>query len=222
MAAKKKAKQGTSAPNPAGRKLTPKQLRFCSEYLLDLNATQAAIRAGYSERTANEQAARLLVNVSIREEIDRRMVAREARTEITSDRVLQELARMAFYDPSSVATVTVPASEEEIELGVGISNGMITRPIRGPGDLQYLSDDVRRCIIGWSWDKAGNFTLKLAAKTPPLEMIGRHLKMFTDKTEVTGKDGVPLVPATATSLSPEQLAQVERIRGIREALAKPQ
>ena len=83
----------------AAKKLTPKQKAFVSEYLIDLNATQAAIRAGYSPKTANEQGARLLANVSIAQTIQKAMQDREQRTEITQDRVLQEYARLAFYDP---------------------------------------------------------------------------------------------------------------------------
>lgn len=77
-------------------KLTPKQNRFVAEYLIDLNATQAATRAGYSARTANEQGARLLANVSVKEALDEERKKRERRTEITADRVLQELADIGF------------------------------------------------------------------------------------------------------------------------------
>lgn len=61
-------------------------------------ATQAAIRAGYSERTANEQGSRLLANVSVRSALQVAMEERGKRTEITADRVLQEIGRIAFFD----------------------------------------------------------------------------------------------------------------------------
>lgn len=77
-------------------KLTEKQKRFCDEYLIDLNATQAAIRAGYSARTANEQGARLLANVSVQEYIARKMAERSRRTGVNQDRVVLELAKIAF------------------------------------------------------------------------------------------------------------------------------
>lgn len=73
--------------------LTPKQAEFCRQYLIDLNATQAAIRAGYSVKTAKEQAARLLTNVNIQSEISQMQVAREKRTEITQDYVLSGLKK---------------------------------------------------------------------------------------------------------------------------------
>lgn len=69
-------------------KLTPKQEAFIREYLVDLNATQAAIRAGYSERTACEQASRLLADVKIAELVKAAMDKRAERTEITADYVL--------------------------------------------------------------------------------------------------------------------------------------
>src|SRR4051794_41809085 len=79
--------------------LNDRQACFVAEYLVDLNATQAAIRAGYSARTANEQAARLLANVSVAAAIAEAQAARSRRTEVTADRVMLELARVAFGDP---------------------------------------------------------------------------------------------------------------------------
>lgn len=74
--------------------LTPKQQRFVEEYLIDLNATQAAIRAGYSEKTANEQGARLLANVSVAESVQAAVEKRSERTEITADYVLSNLVQI--------------------------------------------------------------------------------------------------------------------------------
>lgn len=71
--------------------LTAKQQLFVNEYLVDLNATQAAIRAGYSEKTANEQGAQNLAKLSIKKEIEKRMKEREERTELTQDKVLKDL-----------------------------------------------------------------------------------------------------------------------------------
>ena len=78
--------------------LTPKQRRFVEEFLVDLNATQAAIRAGYSPRTANKVGLRLLVNVGIQEAITDGVQARTQRTQVNQDRVVEELARIAFSD----------------------------------------------------------------------------------------------------------------------------
>jgi hypothetical protein len=75
--------------------MTPKQRRFVDEYLLDLNATQAAIRAGYSARTAEQQGPRLLGNVEIAEAIQAAQQARSERVQITADDVLRGLHREA-------------------------------------------------------------------------------------------------------------------------------
>ncbi|MDY3551419.1 terminase small subunit [Gemmata sp. JC717] len=82
--------------------LTPKQEKFVQEYLIDLNATQAAIRAGYSEKTANEQGSRLLANVSVSQAIQRAMQERSKRTAITQDDVLQRWWDIATAEVNEV------------------------------------------------------------------------------------------------------------------------
>lgn len=77
-------------------KLTDKQKRFCEEYLVDLNATQAAIRAGYSERTAEQIAYKLVKKSSVSEYLRSLKEKRSSRTEITADRVLAAIAEIGF------------------------------------------------------------------------------------------------------------------------------
>jgi phage terminase small subunit len=197
---KPKAKKTPRKRSPAAGKgrgvadqLTEKQVAFCREYLVDLNATAAAVRAGYSEATANQQGPRLLGDDRIQEEIQRLMGERSQRVEVKADRVVEELAAMAFYDPGVL----------------GAANP------QSPADIAALPEEVRRAIVGWSYDRAGRFTIRLAAKTTALELIGRHLKMFTDRTEHTGPDGESL--NQAVGLSAEQLAAIEHVRQIREA-----
>lgn len=81
-----------------GNELNDKQKQFCREYVVDFNATQAAIRAGYSKKTSNEQASRLLTNVSIQTYVKELIEKRAKNTEVTAERVLQEYARIAFVD----------------------------------------------------------------------------------------------------------------------------
>nr|WP_246386828.1 terminase small subunit [Gluconacetobacter sacchari] len=78
--------------------LNDKQRRFVEEYLVDLNATQAAIRAGYSEKTARSQGQRMLTNVDIQKCLSEGQAARATRTKITQDRVVQEIARLGLSD----------------------------------------------------------------------------------------------------------------------------
>src|SRR5215210_6648755 len=118
--------------------LTDKQARFAQEYLLDLNGKQAAIRAGYSEDTAEQQAARLLRNVKVCARVEVLKAERAARVQVTADDVLREVVRCAFYDAGALTGV------------------------RSLDDINALPEDVRRCIIGWSWDKQGNFVPRFA------------------------------------------------------------
>lgn len=155
--------------------MTPRQSRFVEEYLIDLNGTQAAIRAGYSAKTANEQAARLLANASVREAVAERRASLSKVAEVTQERIVAEYARMAFYDPASIAG----------------------QPMRGPQDIPNLPEEVRRAIVGWGWDKMGNFTLKLADKNSALTNLGRHLGMFTDKVEHSGEMQINVLPEDA-------------------------
>ncbi len=78
--------------------LTPKQAGFVEEYLIDLNATQAAIRAGYSKKTANEQGAQLLAKLSIRQAVAEAQAIRSKRTAITQDEVIQGLKKEATLE----------------------------------------------------------------------------------------------------------------------------
>ncbi len=149
-------------------KLTPKQQRFAEEYLIDLNATQAAIRAGYSKRTAEKIGSENLRKPEVAEKIQLQMQERGARTGITADRVLKEIERLAMFDPADLIKIT------------------------GPKDILALPEDVRRAITGWKWDKMGNFVVTMA-KQGALEMLGRHHKLFTDKTEMTGANGGPML-----------------------------
>ena len=146
------------------KELTPKQAQFVREYLVDRNATQAALRCGYAETSAYSQGQRLLKYDVIATAVQEAMDKRAERTEITADRVLREIACLALYDPSE----------------------LVQQPCTKPEDIALLPEHVRRAIIGWSWDKAGNFVLKLSPKVPALDQLGRHLKLFTDKVELSG------------------------------------
>ena len=85
--------------------LTEKQQRFVDEYLVDLNATQAAIRAGYSPRTANEQGAQLLAKLSVQHAVREARSAQQKRTAITADTVLMEIANIALADARELVEV---------------------------------------------------------------------------------------------------------------------
>lgn len=82
--------------------MTDKQIKFCEEYIKDLNVTQAALRAGYAEKYAQKEAYKLLVNIGIQERIGELRTAASKRNEITVDRIIAEYATIAFLDPSRI------------------------------------------------------------------------------------------------------------------------
>ena len=168
-------------------KLTAKQQRFCDEYLIDLNATQAAIRAGYSKKTANEQGARLLVNVSIQKKIFELQKEREKRTEITQDSVLHELALIAFAKASDYARVV------EKDAMVEVDGNMVPVLDEDGNQVKYrtvepiltdeLTEDQKKAIAVIKKGRDG-FEIKPYSKIQALELLGKHLGMFTEKAEV--------------------------------------
>ena len=149
-------------------KLTEKQKRFCDEYLIDLNATQAAIRAGYKKSEYTDtNASKILENTRIKEEIDKRMAERSKRTGINQDRVIQELARIAFVNPRNVinpedASVKKSAVEDDLAC------------------IQSVKVKVVEGEKGTSTERE----VKLNDKMKALELLGKHLGMFTDKVEL--------------------------------------
>ena len=146
--------------------LTAKKKMFIAEYLIDLNQTQAAIRAGYSPKTANEQASRLLADVNIQQEIQKAMDERSKRTNITADKVLNEIAAIAFDDISNYLEFHTDA-EGNVRTRIKDSKTINTKNI----------SEV-------SCGKDGTFRFKLYCKDNALSMLGKHLKLFTDKIEV--------------------------------------
>jgi phage terminase small subunit len=143
--------------------VTPKQQRFVDEYLVDLNATQAAIRAGYSAATAEAAGSRLLRNVKVAAAIAGARTDLSERTKVTQDRVLEELARIAFSD---MRTFTSWGPD-----GVTLL------------DSDGLDEDDARCVAEvkqTTTQHGGSLGFKLHDKVGALEKIGRHLGMFVD------------------------------------------
>ncbi len=179
--------------------LTPRQARFVDEYLIDLNATQAATRAGYSARTANEQGARLLANVSVAEAIAVAQAARAARTHITQDQVLKEYARLALSDMRHLMAWDA----------AGVS-------LKTSADL---TDDEAACVAEVSQTttkEGGTLKLKVHDKKGALDSVARHLGMFIERTEHSGPGGGPIQHA---SLGLADLTEEER-NALRAILAR--
>ena len=154
--------------------MTGKQERFVEEYLIDLNATQAAIRAGYSPKTAQEQGARLLSKVMVQTAISKAQAERSRRTGINQDRVIREIAKLAFLNPVDVidmdeATVKGEAHRDDTACIASVKVKNI------PTDDGAITERE----------------VKTYDKLKALELLGRHLGMFNDKVKVEGT--VPVV-----------------------------
>lgn len=149
-------------------KLTAKQRLFVDEYLIDLNATQAAIRAGYSVKTANEQGTQLLAKLS--DYVDTKLAERSRRTGISQDRVLQELARIALVNPLRVIDTE-------------------TGEVRAD-----LTDDDAAAIasVTRKFGKTLECSVRLHDKVKALELLGRHLGMYKDKLETELSGGLEI------------------------------
>lgn len=147
-------------------KLTKKQQMFVDEYLIDLNATQAAIRAGYSVDTAAAIGCENLTKPNIQQAIAKTMAERSKRTGVNQDRVVLELAKIAFVKMTDVVD----------------SDGRIKDEASG--------DDLS-CIESIKYKKTGNEfggsverEVKIASKMKALELLGKHLGMWNDKLDV--------------------------------------
>ena len=184
-------------------KMTDKQKRFCDEYLIDLNATQAAIRAGYSEKTATEQGARLLANVKVQEYIQERKDKRIKRTEITQDMVLKELATIAFSNATDYARVVEKDAMVEVN-GVTVpledaeGNPMKYRTVE-PTLTSELTEEQKKALAVVKKGKDG-FEIKPYDKVRALELLGKHLGMWTEKVEVSGNVNNPFEGLTTEQL----------------------
>lgn len=146
-------------------KLTPKQKLFCKYYLISLNATDAAIKAGYSKKTAAEAGYENLTKPHIKEYLESQIKKREQKLEITADKVITEIAKLAFANTSDVLEIS--------------DSGVIIK------DLKNIDTT---CIASAEeiFDKKGmrlGVKIKLHDKTKNLELLGRHLGLFKDKVE---------------------------------------
>ena len=156
--------------------LTEKQKRFVEEYLIDLNATQAAIRAGYSVKRASEIGYQLLQKTTVSHAISKAMAERSRRTGISQDRVLQELAKIAFVNATDVinmdeATIRGDANREDT---AAIASVKVKTIPTESGEI------VEREV-------------KTYDKIKALELLGKHLGMFTDKLNVDAEMAVKIV-----------------------------
>lgn len=196
--------------------LIPKREAFCREYLVDLNGTQAAIRAGYSKRTANEQAARLLADVSVRSHIKTLIDARAERTQIDADWMLKRLAQDATADVADLY-------DENGNLRQVSDWPMVWRT----GLVAGIETVQER--IGTDPDGKPEFAtvrkVRLADRTKLLELVGKHVDVgaFRERHEHTGPNGGPMQVESVdlSGLSKDDLRTMKALLEKAGAATKP-
>jgi phage terminase small subunit len=163
------------------KKLNRRQEEFVRQYLLDLNASAAYIRAGFNARgnSAEVNAARLLRNAQVADAIEKAMAERSARTQISADRVICELAKIAFFD--------------------------VRNALNDDGSIKSLSEldtDTAAVfasfdLVEWAGEQGGVMhKIRLTDKLRALELLGKHLGMFRKRVEVFGSAVNPLAMLT--------------------------
>lgn len=177
--------------NPEG-KLTPKQAVFVQEYLTDYNATQAAIRAGYSERSAQEIGSENLSKPLIAKAIEQAQAERAERLGITADRVINELAKLAFSN-----------MEDYIKKdGNGLASIDLSTVDRGQAAaISELTVDTRK--LPGAEDEVEKVKFKLVDKGVNLERLGKYLKLFTDKLETELSGNIEVTKIERTIVDPK-------------------
>lgn len=169
--------------------MTPKQQKFVDEYLIDLNATQAAIRAGYSKKTAYSIGEENLRKPEIKQFLQERMKERENRLEISQDRVLKELARIAFFDLRKLYDENgnlKDVTSFDDDVAAVVTQIDTFEEFEGYGEEREQIGVVRKVKVN---DKGQALTLAM-----------RHLGMFNDKLSVTIEDEAELIHARRKTL----------------------
>ena len=163
----RKKTRPTSGRKPPGRNpaiLTPKQARFVGEYLIDLNQTQATIRAGYSARSAHEQACVLMATPKVRAAVDegKRLQARTSK--VSAARTIEEIRRLAYADPRD------------------IHDG--NWDLKAPGELTDEAAATIASVERIETKKGFRLKVKTWSKEKALELLARHQALLTDVVRV--------------------------------------
>lgn len=193
--------------------LTDLQARFAEEYLLDLNATQAAIRAGCNNSSigsARVSGHEFLTNPNVAEYIQAMQAERSKATKIDAQWLLDRLAVEATADVRDLYDeygAVRPIGEWPLIFRQGLIQGIeVQEEFEEVDDPEYPDEGIKRRV---SRGKVTKF--KLDSRVKRLELIGRHIgvKAFTDRMEVTGKDGGPIeVAHTARDRIADRLARL--------------
>jgi phage terminase small subunit len=169
--------------------LSEKQKRFVSEYLIDLNATQAAIRAGYSKKTATVQASRLLTNAKVQEELSKQQTKVAQRLEVTKDRIVDELAKIGFANMLDYMRAGLDGDPYLDFSGLTRDQAAALSEVTVEDFRDGRGEDAR---------DVRRVKFKLHDKKGALVDLAKMLGFVVEKHEHTGKDGAPIQTETRT------------------------
>ncbi|MDP4109602.1 MAG: terminase small subunit [Bacillota bacterium] len=158
------------------QKLTAKQQRFAEEFLVDLNASQAAIRAGYSARSAYESAHQNMQNPRVRAYLDQMMAKLSRRTGVSQERIVRELARVAFVNAADV---------------IDFSTASVSSQASSDDTAAIAAIKVKNTPT--SEGECSDCEIKLLDKLKALELLGKHMGMFTDNVNISADMGVQIL-----------------------------
>lgn len=170
----KKQKDRGGFDNDGNPELSPKERLFVSEYLIDLNATKAYARAGYKSKRPDIDCASLMRRGHVKMAIELKMKERESRTEIKQDDVIKELAKIAFFDIGSLF------DSKNNFVGIGKLHKDLRKFVKVN---RYPTQYGERISIE---------TIDNRDKLKALELMGKHLGMFTDKLQITNNQTLAL------------------------------
>lgn len=188
-----------------GQTMTDRQRVFCDEYLVDLNGTEAAKRAGYSAKTARVMAQQNLEHPAVIEHLSKLMKERAERTQLTADRVITEVARLGFSDLRKLFDdkgALLPVTAWPEDMAAAVSSVEVDELFEGFGE--------NRVQVGYTKK------VKLWDKPRALELLGKHLKLWVERVEASGPNGGPIQTRTdgvdLSTLTDDELEQLEKIR----------
>jgi phage terminase small subunit len=153
--------------------VTPKQERFVREYLVDLNAKCAAIRSGYSPRSAEQLGFKLLSKPEVKRAVEAGIKKSVEKAEITVDRVMEELGAVAFLSSKELFDAEgnlIPINKLPDHVAAAIHPTEVLKRNLEAGD--GVTDTVHR--------------VRVHDKMKALELLGKRLSMFTEKVEISG------------------------------------
>lgn len=191
-------------------KLTARQAAFVEQYLIDKCGREAAIRAGYDPATAGTQASALMRDPHVYAALERAMALRSARVNVTQDAVLSEMSLLANSD---VNHYWVDEATGKIHLTEDAPHGAL-RAISSVKRRKFVREDKETGDVHIRYE----VEIRLWDKPAPLKLMGRHVGLFPNRVEVTGKGGAPIEFAAMTKeqLQDEARALAEVVDSLEE------